>query len=70
MPDSNILLVIQMVENDRQRILAIERLILETICFNFTARMPFAYVIKIGKEMQGMRFALSSEVSILKSPFS
>ncbi|KAF8889995.1 cyclin-like protein [Gymnopilus junonius] len=41
-----------MVENDRQRLLAIERLILETICFNFTARMPFQYVIKIGKEMQ------------------
>ncbi|PPQ69100.1 hypothetical protein CVT25_004597 [Psilocybe cyanescens] len=38
------------VESDRQRLLAIERLILETICFNFTARMAFPYVIKIGKE--------------------
>ena len=42
-----------MVESDRQHLLAIERLILETICFNFTARMPFPYVIKFGKKLQG-----------------
>ncbi|KAI0802054.1 cyclin-like protein [Irpex lacteus] len=35
------------VEHDRQRLLAVERLMLETICFNFTSRMPFPYVIKI-----------------------
>ncbi|KAI0822015.1 cyclin-like protein [Trametes gibbosa] len=35
------------VENDRQRLLAVERLMLECICFNFTARLPFPYVIKI-----------------------
>ncbi|KAJ8080487.1 RNA polymerase II C-terminal domain kinase beta subunit [Marasmius tenuissimus] len=40
-----------LVEHDRQRLLAVERLILETICFNFTSRMPFPYVIKIGKEL-------------------
>ena len=40
-------------ENDRQRLLAVERLILETICFNFTARMPFPYVIKLGKQLKG-----------------
>ncbi|EMD39547.1 hypothetical protein CERSUDRAFT_63170 [Gelatoporia subvermispora B] len=39
----------QTVEHDRQRLLAVERLILETICFNFTSRMPFPYVIKIGR---------------------
>ncbi|KAL0961355.1 hypothetical protein HGRIS_006311 [Hohenbuehelia grisea] len=39
----------QVVENDRQRLLAVERLILEAICFNFTSRMPFPYVIKLGK---------------------
>ncbi|KAJ6508686.1 cyclin-like protein [Mycena sanguinolenta] len=39
----------QVVERDRQRVLAIERLLLETICFNFTSRMPFPYVIKLGK---------------------
>ena len=43
-----------MVENDRQRLLAVERLILETTCFNFTARIPFPYVIKLGKELRGM----------------
>ncbi|KIY69586.1 cyclin-like protein [Cylindrobasidium torrendii FP15055 ss-10] len=37
------------VESDRQRILVIERLILETICFNFTSKMAFPYVIKIGR---------------------
>ncbi|KLO06986.1 cyclin-like protein [Schizopora paradoxa] len=37
------------VEADRQRILGIERLVLETVCFNFTVRMPFPYVIKLGR---------------------
>ncbi|KAF8967084.1 hypothetical protein BDZ97DRAFT_1938281 [Flammula alnicola] len=36
-----------------QRLLAVERLILKTICFNFTARMPFPYVIKLGQEFKG-----------------
>ncbi|KAJ7644211.1 cyclin-like protein [Roridomyces roridus] len=39
----------QVVERDRQRLLSVERLLLETICFNFTSRMPFPYVIKLGK---------------------
>ncbi|KAF9021700.1 hypothetical protein BDZ89DRAFT_1071247 [Hymenopellis radicata] len=38
-----------MVERDRQRLLAVERLLLETICFNFTSKMAFPYVIKIGR---------------------
>ncbi|KAJ3753793.1 cyclin-like protein [Lentinula raphanica] len=41
----------QLVEHDRQRLLAVERLILETICFNFTSRMAFPYVIKIGRAL-------------------
>ncbi|KAF8158076.1 cyclin-like protein [Crassisporium funariophilum] len=43
------------VEKDRQRLLAVERLILETICFNFTARTPFPYVIKLGKEFRASK---------------
>lgn len=39
----------QVVENDRQRLLTVERFILESICFNFTSRLPFPYVIKIGR---------------------
>lgn len=39
-------------EQDRQRLLAVERLIVELICFNFTSRMPFPYVIKIGRELK------------------
>ena len=42
------------VEQDRQRLLAIERLVLETVCFNFTVRMPFPYVIKMGKALGGL----------------
>ncbi|KAJ7134719.1 cyclin-like protein [Mycena epipterygia] len=45
----------QVVERDRQRLLAIERLLLETICFNFTSRMPFPYVIKLGKAFRGSK---------------
>jgi len=37
------------VEHDRQRLLAVERLLLETVSFNFTSRMPFPYVIKYGR---------------------
>ncbi|KAJ7600687.1 cyclin-like protein [Mycena floridula] len=37
------------VEHDRSRLLGVERLVLETICFNFTSRVPFPYVIKLGK---------------------
>lgn len=39
----------QALESDRQRLLAIERLILETICFNFTSKMAFPFVIKFGR---------------------
>ncbi|KAG8907715.1 hypothetical protein FRB99_002511 [Tulasnella sp. 403] len=39
------------VENDRKRMIGIERLVLETICFNFNTRMPFSFVIKLGKEL-------------------
>jgi len=37
----------QVVENDRRRMIAIERLILEMICFNFGTRMSFSYTIKV-----------------------
>ncbi|EPQ54470.1 cyclin-like protein [Gloeophyllum trabeum ATCC 11539] len=43
------------VENDRQRLLAVERLILEMICFNFTSRLPFPYVIKIGRALRATK---------------
>ena len=39
---------------DRQRLLAVERLIVELICFNFTSHMPFAYVIKVGRKLKGL----------------
>ncbi|KAG6837180.1 hypothetical protein H0H93_013407 [Arthromyces matolae] len=45
----------QVVEHDRQRLLAVERLILETICFNFTSRMAFQYVIKIGRALKATK---------------
>ncbi|KAH9980355.1 cyclin-like protein [Lactifluus volemus] len=42
-------------EQDRQRLLAVERLIVELICFNFTSRMPFPYVIKVGRELKASK---------------
>ncbi|KIM25752.1 hypothetical protein M408DRAFT_73915 [Serendipita vermifera MAFF 305830] len=36
---------------DRRKLLAIERLVLETICFNFTIQMAFPYVIKFSKNL-------------------
>ncbi|RDB18047.1 CTD kinase subunit beta [Hypsizygus marmoreus] len=45
----------QVVEHDLSRLLAVERLILETICFNFTSRMPFPYVIKIGRALNATK---------------
>jgi len=42
-------------EQDRQRLLAVERLIVELICFNFTSCMPFQYVIKIGRELKASK---------------
>lgn len=36
---------------DRKKVIVIERLILETICFNFTVQMAFPYIIKFGKEL-------------------
>ncbi|KAL5519762.1 hypothetical protein ACEPAG_1422 [Sanghuangporus baumii] len=43
------------VEQDRQNLLGIERLILETVCFNFTVRMSFPYVIKIGRALRASK---------------
>lgn len=45
----------QTVEQDRQHLLGIERLVLETVCFNFTVRMPFPYVIKIGRVLKASK---------------
>lgn len=47
-------------EQDRQHLLGIERLVLETISFNFTVTIPFPYVIKACKKLGGKR-SLTSE---------
>ena len=44
--------------NNHQCLLAVEHLILKTICFNFTAQIPFPYVIKLGKELRGISFLM------------
>lgn len=41
------------VETDRKRLIAVERLVLEMICFNFNTRLPFSFVIKLGKVLGG-----------------
>lgn len=40
-----------MLEHERRRILSVERLVLETICFAFRAPVPFPLVIKLGKKL-------------------
>ena len=55
-PENDIIMLnrwMQVIEGDRKRILAIERLVLETICFNFNTRMSFSFVIKVGKGLGG-----------------
>lgn len=46
---------LQTLEQDRQHLLGIERLVLETICFNFTVRMAFPYVVKLGRELRASK---------------
>ncbi|ELU38263.1 hypothetical protein AG1IA_07724 [Rhizoctonia solani AG-1 IA] len=54
LPSSRLsLLFMQALEADRHRLISIERLILETICFNFRVRLPFSYVIKMCREFHG-----------------
>ncbi|TCD62990.1 hypothetical protein EIP91_006149 [Steccherinum ochraceum] len=43
------------VEHDRQNLLKLERAILETVCFNFTSRMAFPYVIKAGRSLRATK---------------
>ncbi|KAF9517208.1 hypothetical protein BS47DRAFT_1291209 [Hydnum rufescens UP504] len=40
------------VDEDRRRLLGIERSVMETICFNFRVRLPFSYVIKVARELK------------------
>ena len=60
----------QALESDRQRLLAIERLILETICFNFTSKMPFQFAIKFGRYFNGLFLISSLCGCCLLTPFS
>ena len=57
----------QAIESDRQRLLAIERLILETICFNFTSKMPFPFAIKLGRYFNGSSLAFSLRTLVVLS---
>ncbi|KAL7415299.1 cyclin-like protein [Mrakia frigida] len=40
-----------LLEQDRLKLLSIERLLLETVCFNFKVHMPFSYVVKFAKAL-------------------
>lgn len=48
----------QTLEADRLKVLAIERLVLETVCFNFSVQTPFEYVLKCGKALGGASLCL------------
>ena len=47
----------QILEQDRLKLLSVERLLLETICFNFKVNMPFSYVVKFAKALGGKSFS-------------
>jgi CTD kinase subunit beta len=40
-----------MLEHDRKRVLSVERLVLETMCFHFGVQMPFTAVVKLGRAL-------------------
>lgn len=42
-----------MLEGERQRVLSIERLVLETMCFKFSVDVGLDLVVKIGRAFQG-----------------
>jgi CTD kinase subunit beta len=46
-------LISKLVEHERRKLLAVESVILGTICYNFTSRVSFPYVIKIAKALKG-----------------
>ncbi|KAK4687398.1 CTD kinase subunit beta, partial [Tremellales sp. Uapishka_1] len=41
----------QMAEHDRSKVLMIERLVLETMCFNFKVEVGFPMVVKLAKKL-------------------
>lgn len=47
----NVLTHVKTLESDRRKLLAVERLVMETVSFNFRVRMPFPYVIKVARDL-------------------
>jgi len=55
---------VQVVEHDRLKLIQIEKIILGTICYNFTSRLPFKYVIKIGRALRGVSVVSGSRLRL------
>lgn len=53
-PDSKELEPEQVSEDRRRKIIGYEKMLLETLCFDFQLRHPFEYVIKFIKWIQGL----------------
>jgi CTD kinase subunit beta len=51
-------------EGERKRVLSIERLVLETMCFRFGVQSGLGVVIKLGKALGGMCGALSELITV------
>ncbi|CDZ98235.1 CDK9 kinase-activating protein cyclin T [Phaffia rhodozyma] len=49
-----------MLEADRTKLLSIERLVLETVCFNFRVQTPFTFVIKFGKVLGASKLLIQA----------
>lgn len=59
-------------EAERKRVLSVERLVLETLCFAFGVAVPFPFVVKIGRRLglsqEGVRAAWRVAVDAHRTP--
>ena len=53
-----------LLEGERNRVMSIERLVLETLCFKFKAEVGLGLVIKLGKAMGGEQIAFTPDIGL------
>lgn len=56
----------QISEDRKKKIISYEKMLLETVSFDFQLRHPFEYVIKFIKWIQGMLHSLVDYIIVLK----
>jgi CTD kinase subunit beta len=61
-PDTKELDHEQISEERKRKIISYEKMLLETVCFDFQLRHPFEYVIKFIKWIQGMLYTYFMQI--------